>query len=381
MKQHVLWLCSWYPNDTDLFIGDFIQRQAQAVSLFSHVDVFSVVDANTNYSTSKSFPQMTEQVMYIQASNKFTKWLKYIKVHQTFIKQYIQQNGKPEIIHVQVPVKAGLIALYWRWKYKIPFVVTEHYGIYNDSIEDNYRTQSFLFRYITKLVFKYASVLTTVSHSLGKEINDWVIKKPFEVIPNVVDTSLFFFKPILPETKFQFLHISNMMPLKNIQGIMEASEMLYQQRQDFEVHFIGNSTNEYENFAHQKGLLNTLIFFEGILSYVKVAERIKANHCMIIFSDSESQSCVVLESLCCGRPAIVTQVGGVQELIDQHNGYTVAPKDIIDLANKMNEMINNYNSFDLPKIAEDAKNNYAYDAVGKSFVQVYNSLSNHTSKK
>jgi len=194
MKQHVLWLCSWYPNDTDLFIGDFIQRQAQAVSLFSHVDVFSVVDANTNYSTSKSFPQMTEQVMYIQASNKFTKWLKYIKVHQTFIKQYIQQNGKPEIIHVQVPVKAGLIALYWRWKYKIPFVVTEHYGIYNDSIEDNYRTQSFLFRYITKLVFKYASVLTTVSHSLGKEINDWVIKKPFEVIPNVVDTSLFFFQ-------------------------------------------------------------------------------------------------------------------------------------------------------------------------------------------
>ncbi len=381
MKQHVLWLCSWYPNDTDLFIGDFIQRQAQAVSLFSHVDVFSVVDANTNYSTSKSFPQMTEQVMYIQASNKFTKWLKYIKVHQTFIKQYIQQNGKPEIIHVQVPVKAGLIALYWRWKYKIPFVVTEHYGIYNDSIEDNYRTQSFLFRYITKLVFKYASVLTTVSHSLGKEINDWVIKKPFEVIPNVVDTSLFFFKPILPETKFQFLHISNMMPLKNIQGIIEASEMLYKQRQDFEVHFIGNSTNEYENFAHQKGLLNTLIYFEGILSYAKVAERIKANQCMIIFSDSESQSCVVLESLCCGRPAIVTQVGGVQELIDQHNGYTVAPKDIIDLANKMNEMINNYNSFDLPKIAEDAKNNYAYDAVGKSFVQVYNSLSNHTSKK
>lgn len=64
MKQHVLWLCSWYPNDTDLFIGDFIQRQAQAVSLFAHVDVFSVIDANSNYSASKSFPQMTEQVMY-----------------------------------------------------------------------------------------------------------------------------------------------------------------------------------------------------------------------------------------------------------------------------------------------------------------------------
>jgi len=172
-----------------------------------------------------------------------------------------------------------------------------------------------------------------------------------------------------------------MMLLKNIQGIIEASEMLYKQRQDFEVHFIGNSTNEYENFAHQKGLLNTLIYFEGILSYAKVAERIKANQCMIIFSDSESQSCVVLESLCCGRPAIVTQVGGVQELINHHNGYTVKPKDIIDLANKMNEMINNYYSFDLPKIAEDAKNKYAYEAVGKSFVQVYNNLANHISKE
>ena len=95
---------------------------------------------------------------------------------------------------------------------------------------------------------------------------------------------------------------------------------------------------------------------------------------MIIFSDSESQSCVVLESLCSGRPAIVTQVGGVQELIDQHNGYTVAPKDSLDLANKMNEIINNYNSFDLPKIAEVAKNKYAYDAVGKRFMEVYKTI-------
>ena len=36
----------------------------------------------------------------------------------------------PDLVHVQVALKAGLIALYLKWKYRIPYVLTEHWSGY-----------------------------------------------------------------------------------------------------------------------------------------------------------------------------------------------------------------------------------------------------------
>ena len=41
MKK-VLWLASWYPNESDPFSGDFIKRQAEAVSIYQSLNVLWV---------------------------------------------------------------------------------------------------------------------------------------------------------------------------------------------------------------------------------------------------------------------------------------------------------------------------------------------------
>jgi hypothetical protein len=40
---NVLWLASWYPNRTDIFTGDFIERHAFAVSAFVKLTVLVVI--------------------------------------------------------------------------------------------------------------------------------------------------------------------------------------------------------------------------------------------------------------------------------------------------------------------------------------------------
>ena len=40
---NVLWLASWYPNRTDIFNGDFIERHAIAVSAFVKLTVLVVI--------------------------------------------------------------------------------------------------------------------------------------------------------------------------------------------------------------------------------------------------------------------------------------------------------------------------------------------------
>jgi glycosyltransferase involved in cell wall biosynthesis len=383
MALKILWLCSWYPNDTDPFDGDFIQRQAQAVSAFHNIDVLHVhkqykINGPAHYQKKEINPNLTEHIFYnsIKSENllyKITGLIKFFFIHTRFIRK----NKRPDLIHVQVPMKSGIIALFYKWFYRIPYIVTEHNGFYNPYLPDNFKKKNFLYRAITRSVIRHASVLTTVSESLGEDINNWVLKKDFKVIPNVVDTRLFRLIPKKNKDKFQFIHISNMVPIKNVKGIIEATEQLWKQRQDFKVVFVGDIIQEYNELTGFKNLLNTVIFFEGVVSYETVAAKIQESDTMILFSDSESQSCVVLEALCCGKPCIVTNTGGVKELVENEmNGYKVAIRDTNDLVNKMNRMIDNYQSFNQEQISEKASAIYSYEIVGKQFSDCYKAVKN-----
>jgi glycosyltransferase involved in cell wall biosynthesis len=378
MSQKILWLCSWYPNDADPYDGDFIQRQAQAVSACHTIDVMHVHKQLKSkgpavYQKKEISANLTENIFYnkVKKENLFFKvtgLVKFFFIH----KRFIRKNGRPGLIHVQIPMKSGMIALFCKWFYRIPYIVSEHYGFYNPYMEDNFKKRNFLYRAITRSILRNASLLITVSDSLGNDINNWVLKKEYTVIPNVVDTGLFRFASKARHEPFQFIHISNMIPLKNVEGIIEATGQLWMQRKDFKLLFVGELKQEYYELAGFKNLLNTVVFFEGAVAYNTVAQKIQESDSMIIFSDTESQSCVVLEALCCGKPCIVTNTGGVKELIeDEVNGYKVNVRDTGDLAGKMNRMINEYETFDKEKISKMASALYSYETVGKQFAYCY----------
>jgi glycosyltransferase involved in cell wall biosynthesis len=378
MPQKILWLCSWYPNDDDPFDGDFIQRHALAVSSFHSIEVLHVHKQLKSkgpvvYQKKELNENLTEHIFYnkVKKNNLFFRLaglFRFFMIHFRFI----HKNKRPDLIHVHIPMKAGMIALIYKWFYRIPYIVTEQYGFYNPFLKDNFKKRGFLYRAITRAIIKNASVLTTISDSLGKDMNNWVLKKEYTIVSNVVDTRLFRFIPKTRTDLFQFIHISNMIPLKNVEGIIAAAEKLWKQRKDFKLVFVGEIKKEYYELARVRNLLNTVVFFEGVLSYEKVAEKIQESDSMIIFSDTESQSCVVLEALCCGKPCIVTDTGGVKELIeDEVNGYKVNVRDTADLVHKMNRMINEYESFDKEKISNRATALYSYETVGKQFADCY----------
>lgn len=378
MNAKILWLCSWYPNEEDAHTGDFIQRHALAVSGLQKLEVLHVYKSSTHtktYQCKEVNENLSEHIYYNQVKGNgliatLLGLFRYFLIHL----RHIKKHGKPDIIHVQIPMKSGLIALYFKWRYRIPYLVTEHYGIYNFNLDDHFKSRNFMFRFFTKLIVKNADILTTVSKSLGEEMNAWVTKKAYHVIPNVVDTSLFYYRTSALPSQFHFIHISNMIPLKNVEGIIEAVEILYQQRADFKVSFIGSSNAKFVESAKLKNLLGVCINFEGIVPYTEISQRIANSNALIIFSDTESQSCVVLEALCCGKPAIVSNVGGVKELIDDENGYKVAVRNPKDLAEKMNMMMNEYAQFNGKQIANTAISKYAYHKVGKQFLDLYASI-------
>ena len=380
--KNILWLVSWYPNRYDASLGNFIQRQAKAVSLYANIHVLYVHEVETEIKSdieeeNRRNGNLTEQIIYYRKKSKsifgkLNSLNQYYFISKNAIENYITKNGLPDYVHVQVPVRAGTIALWMKRKYKINFALTEHYGIYNTVAEDHFGTRSFFYRNTVRKIIKNASPLICVSNQLGNEINQTAIKKDFITIPNVVDTTLFHFeKQKGKNSRFRFLHVSNMIPLKNVEGIIDAAKLLYTKRNDFELKIIGRTPTHILKYAEQSGLLNKIIFFSGEIPYEQVATEMQNANSFILNSRSESASCVLQESLCCGLPVISTPVGIASETINEKNGLLINISDSVSLSEKMNEQINTYSKYNREEIAKSFSNQFSYAEVGKRIFDAY----------
>jgi glycosyltransferase involved in cell wall biosynthesis len=298
---------------------------------------------------------------------------RWARLFKKAVKKYIASHGEPDIVHVHVAMKTGMIALWIKKRYKIPFVVTEHWGIYNDVVDDTYSSKPAWFKKYTQRIFKEAVKFISVSKYLALGINRLVGVKPYEVIPNAVDTNLFFYNATSKEI-FRFIHVSNMVQLKNVAGILRAIKILSESKTEFEVIKVGDAGTAIRKYAEELGVLERFVSFRGEVSYAQVAKEMQQSNAMILFSNMENSPCVIGEALCCGLPVIATNVGGIPELLDVENGVQVKPKNDLGLANAMEQMINSYASFKRETIAEDAKRRYSYPTIGKEIDQVYNSV-------
>jgi glycosyltransferase involved in cell wall biosynthesis len=370
--RNVIWLCSWYPNETDLFIGDFVQRHAQAVSQFVNIEVLVIIQTNfekiERVEVSKS---LIEHRVYIKKKNAFIDLLTSQQIHDQFIKNYIHRKGKPELIHVHVPIKAGLIALKWKRFYKIPFLLTEHYGIYNSLVKEPFSKRSFLFKYFTKRIFKEASRVMPVSEALANDLKREVIEREFQIVSNAVNTDLFNYVEKKLNEKFCFIHISSLNEVKNPNGILQAIERLSKLRNDFFVRIIGSTNIEFEQASKEKKLLNNFIFIQGAINYIDVAKANQEADAGLLFSHSESQSCVVLEWLCIGLPVISSEVGGVVELINNENGILVKSSNVDALVSAMSKLIDDSQHYNRAEISKNAIAKYSFETVGKKIASIY----------
>jgi glycosyltransferase involved in cell wall biosynthesis len=377
-RKKILWLVSWYPNKNDRFDGDFIQRHARAAAIYHDVHVIFVTDVRMekkiedewNYATG-----LTEQIIYFNRKKgiaaRIKKQFAWKKAFQEAVKNYIEKNGLPDCVHVHVPWKAGLIALWIKKKYKKDFILTEHWGMYSDTAENNFYGRSDIARKLLKKIFNNSKALVTVSRYLASGIEKITGKKTDTILPNVVDTTLFFFKD-QKYSKFTFIHVSNMVKLKNVDIILEAfKNVVSATEKETQLIMIGNRNDDHVRLADRLGLLNTSVFFKGEISYVQVAEEMRRSHCLVLFSDSETFSCVAAEALCCGIPVISSNVGALPELIDATNGTLVPIKDKEALAIAMVEMTAKYYHFDHKRIAEEACKKFSYSTVAQKFDELY----------
>ena len=353
MKK-ILWLASWYPNSTDPFNGDFIQRQAEAVSLFYPLKILHVAKYERKSAvTEKDFADvhqlkqnLEENILYYSSTgdrrtalSRYHSLKTYIRRHLEFIKKLRKDDEWPDLIHVQVAMKAGLVALYIKWKYGVPYILTEHWSGYYPVSKDSLYKKSLLTRFLTRLIITHAVRFLPVSDDLGKEISRHWIPVSYQKIPNVVNTSLFYPLKNKASGVFRFIHISTLLYPKNPEGIIKAFVALLKEDIQAELILVGPVNPSIQALINASGLKPQHIFCTGEIPYAQVAVELRKSSALVMFSFYENMPCVVLEALCSGIPVIATTVGGIPEIIGKENGILINPGKERELLNAMKEMI------------------------------------------
>ncbi|PZU88720.1 MAG: hypothetical protein DI529_05040, partial [Chryseobacterium sp.] len=217
MKYKVLFISSWFPNKLEPTNGNFVQRHAEAVATLHDVEILHTIG---DFHQEKIFvfdDQIingirTLVIYYKNSKNPIQNFLRRMKAY----KIGFSKMQKPDIVHANVLHNNMFFAVYLKKKFKIPFVVTEHWTALRKI---NHHNTSSAIKWIAKYVGNQASMILPVSNDLKESLDVLGIKTSKKVIPNVVDTKLF--KPKNADSEeFNFIHISNLIPRKNSNKIL-----------------------------------------------------------------------------------------------------------------------------------------------------------------
>jgi N-acetyl-alpha-D-glucosaminyl L-malate synthase BshA len=194
---------------------------------------------------------------------------------------------------------------------------------------------------VVRLAINKSDGVTAVSAWLKEEtVRMFSPKKEITVIPNFVDTSLFFRSP-KPEIREQLglrqekivIHISNFRPVKCIGDIIRIFYAL-SRRIDATLLLVGDGPerSDAEIQVRQLGIVDRVRFLgklDDIVPLLSIADL------MLMPSNVESFGLAALEAMACGVPIVATMAGGFPEfIVPGTHGYLLAPGDIKGMTEK-----------------------------------------------
>ena len=381
-SPYILWLPSWYPNKLAPHDGDFIQRHAEAASAFIPIHVLYLVKdkekriTNSVLVEQRQSGNLFETIIYYSNSrflfgvaDKLLSLWRYKRIYKKFINELLLSRGVPSLVHVHIAFKAGIIANWIKEKYAIPFLLSEHWTIYLDEARPNLGKVGFFKRYFISRSIREASEIIAVSDYLGQSIkNRWPFVN-YKVIPNVVNTTIFYPGETQGD-RGRILHISNLGFQKDPETLLDALKIVKGKGIKFSLEVFGASAKCLRSFVPDPDLSGMITLHEEVPQEI-LAQHLRNADLLILYSRYETFGCVVIESNACGVPVIVADIPVMRELVTQNeNGTLVKPGSAEALAEGVAAILTKEKKFDKQKIAETAMK-YSYSRVGKMLFDEY----------
>lgn len=386
----VLFLARWYPTPDHAYYGIFIREHAKAVRAAGdevavlHLTGISGGGRGLWRMVEELDPKITEGIptyhvyhrsVSIRRLGRISYWLTYGLFIWSAIRsaRRLRSRGfRPDVIHGHV-YSAGVPAVIVGRLFGRPVVITEHLTDFTR------RTLSPGARKRARFAFSRAARVLPVCRSLEQGITAYGITADFEVVPNAVDTSVFFEGERnrgVGEAR-HLIFVGNLEPTqhKGFPTLVAALTLLNERRGDWHLDVVGTgpSLAESERLVAEANLSGKIEFL-GARPKGEIAALMRSADLFVLPSRFENLPCVLIEAMASGLPVVSTGVGGIPEMISELDGRLVSPDDPAALAAAIERVLSGPDSFDRHEIATRAGARYSLEAVGAQLHAIYDAV-------
>lgn len=338
----VLYLTPWYPSARDKMEGLFVQKHVEAVRA-QGVDV---------------------QVIYSQSWREM--WQQWRKLKRTW--------GVPDVVQLNIIQKQGLLALWLKRKYGVPYVIVEHWSGYLPE-NGQFMRMSRAKQWLMQLVCQGASVVLPVSLPLQRAMQECGLQaRQWGLIDNVADD--FFYKKVDSRKlkddsgKRTLLHVSCFDErAKNVKSLLRAAKQLADKRKDWRLVLIGTGVDydEVRAYAESQNIPDGLLLWTGELPPQQVAEWLHKADALVMSSRYETYGVVLAEAAAAGIPILSTPVGIAEDL----HACLISQEDANNHPDKFAGQIENVLFANEQTTHVIDGNRFTPQAVGKKLKQIY----------
>ncbi|MFO1444393.1 glycosyltransferase [Bacillus sp. Bva_UNVM-123] len=280
-------------------------------------------------------PENAKEIDTITLPKLLPGKLSYIS--SVFALKKILKQFQPDILHAHYVSSYGFIGALANYQ---PFYVS----VWGRDIFQ-FPQQGSVNRKIVEFTLSKADVICSTSHIMAKETNKYTSKRVF-VTPFGVDMTKF--KPIPNVKSKDHITIGTVKALEDKYGIADlihAFASIHSTNKNSQLLIVGDGKQrqEYEQLTRELNI-DDVTTFTGRVPNDLVPEYINKMDVFGVPSteDSESFGVAAVESMACGVPVVVSNVGGLPEVVlEGKTGYVIPKESPQELAKAIQSLIEN----------------------------------------
>jgi len=349
-----------YPTQGNIYGGTFVEKQVIALNKIIDGEVFVIAPIPwaprvlwfkkkwRSYGTEKKYLKRNNikvyHPRYFRLPGKHFRvtepFFIYLGV-RTLIKKIISTSNRDFILHAHMILPTGLAAVLLKKEFDFPIVCTAHgEDIYL------YPFSSKLSYYQAKIVLNNLDAVVPVSEKLREIIFEISSRRnAVHIVTNGIDSKWLALRTLSPLDRGiqRILFVGTLCPEKGVPELLQAFSLLSKAYTKIELVLVGknNMTPLIEGFL-SKNNLKSLVNVTGEICPNELPEYYANASIFVLPSHNEGMPTVMFEAMGIGLPVIISDVGGVSEVIrDNLNGLLIKSGDWEDLLCKIKLLLDN----------------------------------------
>lgn len=394
--MNLIVLSHMYPTQGNVYGGTFIEKQVIALTKIIDGDVFVIAPIPwaprmlwfkkkwRDYGEEKKH-QIKNNIKvyrprYFCLPGRYYNLLEPFSMYlgvRTLVKKIVSNSNRNFILHAHTILPDGLTAVLLKKKFHLPTVCTAH-----GSDVYNYPFRSKLSYYQAKTVLTNLDAIVPVSSKLREIIYEISSRRNgVHVVTNGIDSDW-----LAPRTRSplngriqRILFVGTLCPEKGVPELLQAFSLLRKEYTNIQLVLVGRNDMApwIDRFLSQNDFIS-MVNITGEISPDKLRDYYSNAAIFTLPSHNEGMPTVMFEAMGSGLPVIISDVGGVSEVIkDNLNGLLINPGDWKDLHRKIKLLLDSETLRDSLGTAarKDVEMNYTWDINANRMKNVYRLLS------